>query len=70
MIQLYGKDGYAVGDSLTWVDLRLSDILYNFLNKEPTLLDKFPLIKQAKEKAESNAKIAHYMKKRKFGYNG
>jgi hypothetical protein len=65
LIGLYGKDGYAVGNSLTWADLAIFDFK---LKAEVSLgsLDQFEHVKKVSEKVESEPHIAEYLKKRNF----
>ncbi len=63
LIELYGKDGFSVGSSLTWADLAI----YDFKTKaEISLgpLDQFEHVNKVAHSVESQANIGEYLKKR------
>jgi len=59
-----GGDGYFVGDSLTWADLAVMDILnwLDFFNYTPDM-SAYPKTKALIEKLHAHPKIAEWMKK-------
>lgn len=65
VIKMYGKNGYSVGNSLTWADLVIYDstdlmLLRNATNE----YEDFPLIKRVRCVVEANDRVAAYLKKR------
>ncbi len=63
LISLYGKNGYSVGDQLTW-----ADIVFFFIVEmgkiEKSGIEKFPHSLKVLENVENHPKIAAYIKSR------
>nr|AYN44553.1 glutathione S-transferase S13 [Brachionus koreanus] len=64
IVNLYGNEGFSVGNSMKWSDLHVYDIASSMLKFDANILDKFPKIKAICRTVESNEKIAAYLKKR------
>lgn len=63
-----GGDGYYVGDSLTWADIAIYQIVMSFvliLGIEPsTFIDNYPKLKALCERVEKTPRIAAWIAKR------
>ena len=64
LIGLYGSNGFAVGDGLTWADLYLYDVANAALNLNPHALDGFPGVTASQKSVEANEKVAAYLASR------
>jgi hypothetical protein len=64
LIELYGSNGYAVGDTLTWADLAILDVVSSLFNRRPNFVSNFPLIEANYRKCLENQNIAQYLKNR------
>nr|AYN44505.1 glutathione S-transferase S10 [Brachionus rotundiformis] len=64
LVGMYGSNGYSVGDSLTWADLAIYDVIYSLLRKEATFMDKFPVLNKIYSNVNTNSGVADYVKKR------
>lgn len=64
LIKLYGKNGFSVGNQLTWSDLFIYEMTYSFLNYQKDLLDKFHLLKKIRSLVEENENVSNYLKNR------
>ena len=64
LIQLYGKNGHSVGDSLTWADLFVFDFASSHTKSIDGFAAKFPGVTQVMQLVENNPKIAAYVKTR------
>ncbi|KAK3089618.1 hypothetical protein FSP39_005095 [Pinctada imbricata] len=57
--------GFAVGSKMTFADIFIFEAFESILGKDASCLDKYPGIKQCREKTGKHPKIAEYVKKRK-----
>lgn len=64
LISLYGKNGYSVGDSLTWADLMIYDICHSLFTKVPTFAQKYTKLSAVYELVAKNEKVSEYVKAR------
>jgi prostaglandin-H2 D-isomerase / glutathione transferase len=65
LITLYGKNGYSVGNSLTWSDLFIYEVCSQLLkNNHIAILSKYPAIEKVCNHVNSNPRIANYVKNR------
>ena len=65
LITMYGAgNGHAVGNSLTWADLYIFDVMTSYQKVEHSLLSKFPHIEKVKTTVETTPSIASWLKKR------
>jgi glutathione S-transferase len=64
LIGLYGSNGYAVGESLTWADLAIVDVVTSFFNRRQNFLSNFPLLSKVYEKSLENERVAQYLASR------
>lgn len=64
LINLYGNNGYSVGDSLTWADLIIFDVCSPLFAKAPEFSANYPKIKAVHDSVKANANIAAYLKTR------
>ena len=64
LIKLYGKNGYSVGDSLTWGDLAIQAYTDSHYRRDPSLKEKFPIVNKVVQLVESNPGVAEYLKNR------
>lgn len=61
---MYGEDGFAVGNSLTWADLYIFDFYSNFLDKVPEFKTNFHVVSQIIQTVKDNQLIAEYLRNR------
>ncbi|GMT21666.1 hypothetical protein PFISCL1PPCAC_12963, partial [Pristionchus fissidentatus] len=59
-----GSNGHFVGDSLTWVDLLISEHVYTFTQYFPGFLDAFPTVLDTVAKIQATPKLKEWMEKR------
>lgn len=64
LLNLYGKDGFSVGNSLKWSDLHLYDVTSIILSLNKDILNNFPRIQAVRKTVVSNEKISAYLKAR------
>jgi len=64
LIQLYGQDGFAVGNSLTWADLAIYDACFALFEKFPDFKENYPVVAASFSKAAANERIAAYVASR------
>ena len=65
LVGLYGKDGYAVGESLTWADLIIYDLASNLETTfKVSLHEAHPVFAANKKICEEHAKLGAYLKSR------
>ncbi len=64
LIRLYGSNGYAVGNSLTWADLAIFDVASTFFSRRPNFIANFPLISAVYERVLANENVASYVNNR------
>nr|AYN44530.1 glutathione S-transferase S12 [Brachionus plicatilis] len=64
LVNLYGSEGFSVGNSLKWSDLHLYDVTSIILTLSEDILNKFPKILAVRRTVESNEKLAAYLKAR------
>jgi glutathione S-transferase len=64
LVGLYGKNGYAVGDALTWADLYIFDYFSGYTDKVPDFKTNYPQISKIVEAIRQHPKIAEYLEKR------
>jgi glutathione S-transferase len=64
LINLYGSNGFSVGQSLTWADLYIFEIFSLIYDKQGDLIAKFPRISAVRETVAKNAKVAEHVKNR------
>nr|UOU03299.1 glutathione S-transferase sigma 10 [Brachionus rubens] len=64
LVGLYGSNGHAVGDSLTWADLAIYDVASALLAKHPEFSDKFPAFAAIYKNVIANENISNYVKNR------
>ena len=65
LIGLYGGNGFAVGNALTWADLFIYDVTSQLFDREPSVLDNYAAVKQVRASVEAHEKVADYLKNRK-----
>jgi len=59
-----GGKGFIVGDSVTWADLGLAHALWGLQQRQATVLDKRPLLKEYMDRILSRPNIKAWMDKR------
>jgi len=62
-----GGNGFIIGDSLTWADLHLYQMLKSYVTMagvDLAYLEKFPILRSLTEHVDKNAKIAAWIAKR------
>ncbi|KAF8372321.1 hypothetical protein PRIPAC_78750 [Pristionchus pacificus] len=59
-----GSNGHFVGDSLTWVDLFVSDHIGGLETLIPHAVDAFPLVQEVRKKTTSLPKLKEWLDKR------
>jgi hypothetical protein len=64
LIGLYGQNGFAVGDSLTWADLAIYDSCGTLFEKFPEFKDNYPALSASFANAAANEKLAAYVASR------
>ena len=64
LISLYGSNGFAVGQALTWADLLVFEIASSLFTKHPEFAAKFPHISAVQKTVADNAKVSEYVKNR------
>lgn len=64
LLNLYGSEGFSVGNSLTWADLHLYDVTSIILNLNKDILNSFSRVQAVRKTVESNDKISAYLKAR------
>ena len=64
LIGLYGKNGHAVGEDLTWADILIYEITLALFAKVASYADKFPKIAEVYKHVAENERIANYVKNR------
>nr|QVK45617.1 glutathione S transferase [Brachionus paranguensis] len=64
LVGMYGSNGYSVGDSLTWADLAIFDVIFSLLSKHPEFSEKFPVLNAVYENVKANPDVAEYVKNR------
>ena len=64
LISLYGSNGYAVGDALTWADLLLYEVSTHIIALQIAALDTLPGIAASRAAVEANEKLGPYLKSR------
>ena len=64
MIKMYGKNGYAAGNSLTWADLFLYEISTGVVELDPTFTSRYPEINKCRASVEKNQRVMDYIKNR------
>lgn len=64
LVCLYGSNGFAVGDSLTWADLYIYHMAFTFFSMLPEYKSMFPLVAAVDANVAKNEKIADYVSKR------
>ena len=65
LIGLYGSNGFAVGDALTWADLFIHTTVILLNSTVPDLsIDSFPVIVASKNAVEANENVAAYLARR------
>lgn len=64
LIGLYGKNGFSVGDSLTWADLMIFDVCSSMFEKVPTFMESFPVLTAVHKSVAANEKVAAYVASR------
>ena len=64
LIEMYGKNGYSVGDSLTWADLIIFDVCSALFSKVPDFSATCPKLTAVHDLVKNNANIAAYIKSR------
>nr|AYN44550.1 glutathione S-transferase S10 [Brachionus koreanus] len=64
LIEIYGSNGYSVGDSLTWADLAIFDTVYSLLIKHPKFSQSFPVLNRVYENVKANPSVANCVKNR------
>ncbi|RNA26894.1 glutathione S-transferase sigma [Brachionus plicatilis] len=57
---MYGSNGYSVGDSLSWADLAIFDVIFSLLSKHPEFSEKFPALNAVYENVKANPGVAEY----------
>jgi glutathione S-transferase len=62
LISQYGKNGFAVGASLTWADLAVFDIASTISELDAKALEKFPRVLGVKKSVEANVRVAEYLR--------
>ena len=70
MIGLYGKNGYAVGDSLTYADLEVYEVV-SFMSTffKVDITEKNAILEKNKKIVESHPKLGPYIKSRNWLIN-
>ena len=63
LIGMYGANGYAVGNGLTWADLFLLHVS-STLGPASVLLAKYPRVQASVKHAEANKNVVAYLKRR------
>ena len=58
------SDGWAFGNKITYVDLRISITFDQMLPMAPDLAEKFPAVNKLNDAVKSQPKIAEWLKKR------
>ena len=58
------SDGWAYGNKITYVDLRISIRFDGMLPVNPTIADRFPAMKKLNDAVKAQPKIAEWLKKR------
>ncbi|XP_061162764.1 glutathione S-transferase 1-like [Saccostrea echinata] len=58
------KDGWAVGEKMSFADIMLFEVFEGTLKQDPSALDKYPKIKACRQKAEANKNLKDYVSKR------
>ena len=65
LITQYGDGkGHSVGNSLTWPDLYIFDVMTRFPVKLATFIDKYPHINKVVKETEAHPHVAAWLKKR------
>ena len=64
MISMYGSNGHAVGDSLTWADILIYELTLALFEKVASHHEKFPHITEVHKNVAQHEKIAEYIKNR------
>lgn len=65
LITLYGDGkGHSVGNSLTWSDLYILDVMTRFTDLPPNILNKFPHTDKVIKETETHPRVATWLKKR------
>ena len=64
LIGLYGSNGHAVGDALTWADLAIFDVTSVLFSKHPTFGSSYPRLSAVHSTVNNHAVIAEYVKNR------
>ena len=65
LIKMYGSNGFAVGDALTWADLNVHTSVSLLTSTVPGLsIDNFPGISASKNAVEANENVAAYLASR------
>nr|UOU03303.1 glutathione S-transferase sigma 14 [Brachionus rubens] len=65
LVELYGSNGYSVGDQLTVADLFIHDILTNLIELKPFVLDDYQLLKENRTTTENNQHLKSYLNQRR-----
>lgn len=64
LISMYGKNGFSVGDSLTWADLVVFDTCVALFDKFPEFKSKYSKLSEVYDSVSANANVAAYVKSR------
>jgi hypothetical protein len=64
LITLYGSNGHAVGDALTWADLAIFDVTSVLFAKYSSFGQNYPRLAQVHETVNSHERIAEYVRNR------
>lgn len=59
---MYGSDCYSVGNSLTWADLVISEVVFFFFNKYPKFLNNYNALKKVYENVMAIPAVADFIK--------
>ena len=64
MIKMYGKNGFAAGDSLTWADIFLYELTTGVIELDPTFATRYTEISASRASVEKHEKLMNYIKNR------
>ncbi len=55
-------DKFCIGNQLTYADLFVYEMCANYLPKEPSFRDRFPLIQSVRNEVERDERVATFLK--------
>lgn len=62
LVQMYGSNGFSVGNSLTWADLVISEVVFSILNKHSNSLNNYWNLKQIYQNVMAIPNVADFIK--------